>query len=327
MTLINAQLQIADFEELIQSIVGAMVSGNTETNITVTYDSINKKLDFVASSGSGYTQEEIEDFVGAMVASNTETGITVTYDDTTGKLNFVADVTQTELDAIQTELDLHETGWTAVTETWTRAANHTFNISGDVTAIYRKGTKVRYKDGGSYEYGVVQSAIFSIDTTTVNLVINSSYEMAAATITDRYISYIENPEGFPQWFNWPLVFTNLTVGNGTLTARWRATPLTVYFEIDMLFGSTSSISGEISFSPPTLATLSGNFPPIGLAVLLDSGVGTYVGQVFLLNNPSIAAIRVIGASETYGRQLALSSTVPFTWTTSDRIMVNGFYGW
>lgn len=77
--------------EEIQDLVGAMVTGNTETGITVTYDDTGGKLDFSVSGGGGYSQEEIEDFVGAMVTGNTETGIAVTYDDASGKLNFSVD--------------------------------------------------------------------------------------------------------------------------------------------------------------------------------------------------------------------------------------------
>lgn len=42
-----------DLTELIQDIVGAMVSGNSETNITVTYDDTNGKLDFNVTGGGG----------------------------------------------------------------------------------------------------------------------------------------------------------------------------------------------------------------------------------------------------------------------------------
>ena len=38
--------------EEVQDIVGGMVSGNTETNITVSYDDTGGKLNFVASGGS-----------------------------------------------------------------------------------------------------------------------------------------------------------------------------------------------------------------------------------------------------------------------------------
>ena len=72
-------------DEEIQDIIGAMVSGNTETNISVTYDDGNGKLNFVSDQ---LTTEEVQDIVGGMVSGNTETNITVTYDDTAGKLNF-----------------------------------------------------------------------------------------------------------------------------------------------------------------------------------------------------------------------------------------------
>ena len=72
--------------EEIQDIVGGMVSGNTETNISVTYDDAGGKLNFVSDQ---LTTEEVQDIVGGMVSGNTETNIDVTYDDSGGKLNFV----------------------------------------------------------------------------------------------------------------------------------------------------------------------------------------------------------------------------------------------
>ena len=72
-------------DEEIQDIIGAMVTGNTETNISVTYDDGNGKLNFVSDQ---LTTEEVQDIIGGMVSGNTETNITVTYDDTAGKLNF-----------------------------------------------------------------------------------------------------------------------------------------------------------------------------------------------------------------------------------------------
>lgn len=102
-------------------------------------------------------------------------------------------------------------GWIPVSETWTRTGNHTFTVAGDLTAKYRKGAKVRYKDGGAYEYGTVISSSYSSPNTTVTLATNTDYTMAATTITDTYISYIENPEGFPKTFS----FTPTTTCAGT----------------------------------------------------------------------------------------------------------------
>ena len=84
---------VEDMNETIQDIVGAMVSGNTETNITVTYDDATGKLNFdVTLDGAPLTTEAVQDIVGDMVSGNTETGVVVTYDDTDGKLNFSSPV-------------------------------------------------------------------------------------------------------------------------------------------------------------------------------------------------------------------------------------------
>ena len=105
-----------DLSEVIADTVGAMVSSNTETNITVTYQDSDNTLDF-AFSGSADTTgnaatataletartihgvsfdgtanidltEVVQDTVGAMVSSNTESGITVAYEDSDGTLDF-----------------------------------------------------------------------------------------------------------------------------------------------------------------------------------------------------------------------------------------------
>tara|TARA_R100000231_G_scaffold38005_1_gene33318 strand:- start:734 stop:3529 length:2796 start_codon:yes stop_codon:yes gene_type:complete len=111
--------------ESVQDIVGGMVSGNSESGITVTYQdsdgtldfsvasqtdqnfttALKNKLDGIASSatnvtnnnqltnGAGYitsqrSVESVQDIVGAMVTGNTESGISVTYQDADGTLDF-----------------------------------------------------------------------------------------------------------------------------------------------------------------------------------------------------------------------------------------------
>ena len=113
-------------EEQVEDFVGGMVSGNTETGITVTYQDSDGTLDFVVASqtdenftttlknkldgiatgatnvtnnnqltnGAGYitatlTNEQVQDIVGGMLTRNTETGITVTYQDGDGTIDFV----------------------------------------------------------------------------------------------------------------------------------------------------------------------------------------------------------------------------------------------
>ena len=70
--------------EDVSDLVGAMVTGNTETGITVTYQDADNTIDFALDD------EYLQDTTGAMVTGNTETGISVTYNDGTGKLDFDA---------------------------------------------------------------------------------------------------------------------------------------------------------------------------------------------------------------------------------------------
>ena len=75
--------------EQVQDIVGAMVTGGTETNIAVTYDDAAGKLNFVADdTNTQLTNEQVQDIVGAMVTDNTESNINVSYDDNANKINF-----------------------------------------------------------------------------------------------------------------------------------------------------------------------------------------------------------------------------------------------
>ncbi|MHA2085332.1 MAG: hypothetical protein ACXABD_16370, partial [Candidatus Thorarchaeota archaeon] len=109
-------------DEYITDLIGAMVSGNTETGIAVTFQDIDNTIDFVLdveitnffaatditgaqaetltdgsdadalhTHGAFQTTEEVQDIVGAMVSGNTETLITVTYQDVDGTLDFVVD--------------------------------------------------------------------------------------------------------------------------------------------------------------------------------------------------------------------------------------------
>lgn len=145
-----------------------------------------------------------------------------------------------------------ESGWIARAETWTRTGNHTFTVAGDVTAVFRKGLKVRYKDGGSYEYGVIASSTYSAPNTTVTLITNTDYAMAAGAVTDTALSPVENPEGFPAYFNYtpPLAGGgSMTIASSTINfARWWVVKDVCHFavDIDVSFGGTANARFDVS---------------------------------------------------------------------------------
>ena len=86
--------------EFIQDTVGAMVTGNTETRVSVTYEDGDGTLDFVVddmTANDQLTTEEVQDIVGAMFSGNTETNITATYQDSDGTIDLVSTNTQLSL--------------------------------------------------------------------------------------------------------------------------------------------------------------------------------------------------------------------------------------
>lgn len=150
-------------------------------------------------------------------------------------------------------------GWIEAGETWTRTGNFTFTITGDVRPKYPKGTKIRYKDGGAYEYGTVVSATYSSPNTTVTLATNADYAMAAGAITDNYYSYAENPQGFPGTFNW-------TSTLGTQAGTWAGAVLRAKFAIrgdNVLFNIT--VVGDLSVATSDYLTFTGPVTPLGTA--------------------------------------------------------------
>ena len=80
--------------EQVQDIVGAMFSGNTETNVSISYEDSDGTLDVIGEIGASdianfKTEEQIQDIVGAMFSGNTETNTSVTYQDADGTIDVV----------------------------------------------------------------------------------------------------------------------------------------------------------------------------------------------------------------------------------------------
>jgi hypothetical protein len=195
-------------------------------------------------------------------------------------------------------------GWGLRHETWTRTGNHTFTVSGDVTAVYRKSTKVRYKDGGAFEYGVIASSSHSAGTTTITLITNSDYAMAAATITDTYLSYIENPEGFPITFNYTIT---VTPGTGSITsysvtyATWQIVAGKIRADFDFSISNNGTGASYLKITWPI--TSPGAYGGTGLElnvtgnllnILTNTGLGCFSMTTYANAYPAGTGYRIIG---------------------------------
>lgn len=127
------------------------------------------------------------------------------------------------------------------------------------------------------------------------------------------------------WTSWSPTWTNLTVGNGTLTARYVQMGKTIHFYLKLVLGSTSSIGGSVDFTLPAA-------PSVGTAnvdhpfnvTILDSGTAQFGGAT-VFSSGSTVTLKVESVGGTYNTLTNFSSTVPMTWTTGDAFVVTGTY--
>lgn len=129
------------------------------------------------------------------------------------------------------------------------------------------------------------------------------------------------------WTTWAPTWTNLSVGNGTLVAKYTRVGKTVEARMHLTFGSTTSVSGSVDFTLPVTAVAldgSADIASIGNAVYYDGATNISFGRV-QKRSTTQAMFHAIVASGTYLSQANLSSTIPFTWNTSDQLTAHFSY--
>ena len=119
------------------------------------------------------------------------------------------------------------------------------------------------------------------------------------------------------WPSYTPTWTGITTGNGVNSGAAVQFGRTTVWRASFVFGTTSAVTGAITVSLPfSRATLA----EVGLfsVRLVDSGTAEILGQ-----------LTATGAGTTFNVQVpngvALSSTVPFTWTSTDAIHIVGCY--
>ena len=154
---------------------------------------------------------------------------------------------------------------------------------------------------------MVASSSYSNPTTTVTLITTSDYAMAAATITDKYISYIENPEGFPDWFSWTPTLTGFSSDPTSSVYKWRAYGQTIKCFIRQGATGTSNATTFTISAPVTAATIT-NMVWSTAASVTDNGT--------FLTTPGVVAIITAGTSFSVYKDAALGA---FTGSGSKRV--------
>lgn len=123
------------------------------------------------------------------------------------------------------------------------------------------------------------------------------------------------------WTSFTPSWTNITVGSGTSVGFYKQIGKTVIGYVQFTYGSGSSV-GAVSLTPPVTPKtgVAGSSVNLGQVIIEDSGSNYFFGS-WIAAGP----IYVGNSSSTYVSSTALSSSIPMTWTTNDRLQINFCY--
>ena len=122
------------------------------------------------------------------------------------------------------------------------------------------------------------------------------------------------------WTTWTSSTNGITLGNGTITARYVKIGKFVNWYFRFVLGSTSAITGNLTFTLPLTASQNNNYCD---GIIYDTGVAGYrcYGEI----DGSTVYGRVSNSAATYTTGTLFSSTVPMTWGTGDILVFTGSY--
>jgi hypothetical protein len=126
------------------------------------------------------------------------------------------------------------------------------------------------------------------------------------------------------WTAYTPTFTNLTVGNGTLSADYCRVNDFVAVRLKFVLGSTSSVSSPVSFSLPVTADSTMEGHDVGTLRMLNAGVANFAGLI-LFTAGGEASFQMYATVSTYLQRFAINANEPFVWGTSDTL--NAFFSY
>lgn len=144
-------------------------------------------------------------------------------------------------------------------------------------------------------------------------------------VTQNILLLILNGNSDWAWQSWDPTYTNFTLGNGTLNyAKYIQIGKTVFLKIKATLGSTSAISGSLSFSTPVTAHADAS---AGADAIMDTGqLNDATGQRwFPFSRWTNADTINVGYLNSSSNFTLISSTAPFTWATSDSWALSVMY--
>lgn len=122
------------------------------------------------------------------------------------------------------------------------------------------------------------------------------------------------------WQTYTPTLTNITIGNGSIAAKYAKNGNVVHVEVLIVFGSTTTIAAGALISLPTNNTAGSSAQILGSTGMFDVSAGIIYRGTALVNS---ATDLVLYQSNT---PLALvTNNLPFIWTTSDQLTASLVY--
>ena len=127
------------------------------------------------------------------------------------------------------------------------------------------------------------------------------------------------------WETWSPTLTNISIGNGTVTAHYAEVNEVVFFEIFFDVGSTTSFSGtSMQFSIPVTSGSSLTFNPSAGGWCRPQG-GTIYQLLTVVFASGVIVPYAFQIPATYGQAVAIRGTIPETWNSDGVLYMSGTY--
>lgn len=127
------------------------------------------------------------------------------------------------------------------------------------------------------------------------------------------------------WGAWTPTLTNLTLGNGSVVARFTRIGNAIHWRFKFVLGSTSAVGTNPEFTLPAVPHadyVSGAVAGLGIA--LDAGTAFYDVRVRHAV-PAEGRVRFERIGGSGSASVTITSSAPMTWTTSDMLTAEGTY--
>ncbi len=276
-------------------------------------------------SAPGYTVGNSSITVGSTSNWATDTGVTFAIDQAQ-----VVNGVEVQIAGTYNEYVGTVASGTSITNVaWVLGSGDRNYASGALTRVYipvsaeRENRIVEWglvhadQDGTLKAGAVDNAAVLAIDVVETAKIKDgavSTAKLVDGAVTNAKLSTTAGELG-GAWASWTPTWTNVTIGNATVTGSYKQIGKVVHVKLKMVYNTTTSISGAITFSLP-VAALNTTHRWVGGAYIEDAGIQSYVGHINIISTTT-ARLDVSPTGGTYANFTPTSATVPFTWGIND----------